>query len=125
MNSGTAELYQSPKYRMLENSHILLWLIKDTFWALEFEPGGVTMIVPTLGMAIYLLWRARRSKPEFFHNIAICLWIIANSIWMIGEFNDQDWRQYAIILFAGGLGVLACYYLSWFGKARKPETPDR
>ena len=116
MEKGTTELYQSPRYRMLENSHILLWLIKDTCWALEFKIGGVVMIAPTLGMAIYLLWRSRRSKPEFFHNIAIVLWIMANSIWMIGEFNEQDWRQYAVVLFGAGLGVLVLYYLFWFRK---------
>lgn len=123
MEKGTTELYQSPRYRMLENSHILLWLIKDTCWALEFKIGGMVMIAPTLGMAIYLLLRSRGSKPEFFHNIAIVLWIMANSIWMIGEFYEQDWRQYAVVLFAAGLSVLVLYYLFWFRKSN-PNTPN-
>lgn len=123
MENGTTELYQSPRYRMLENSHILLWLVKDTCWALEFKSGGVVMIAPTLGMAIYLLWRSRRSKAEFFHNVAIVLWIMANSIWMIGEFNGQDWRQYTVVLFAAGLSVLVLYYLFWFRKVPRNTNP--
>lgn len=123
MNQGTTELYQSPRYRMLENSHILLWLVKDTCWALEYKMGGMVMIAPTVGMAIYLLWRSRRSTTEFFHNIAVVLWILANSIWMIGEFIEQDWRPYSVVLFAAGLSVLALYYLFWHRKVgRRPKA---
>jgi len=120
MSDNTQELFQSPRYRMLENGHILLWLIKDTCWALEFRAGGITMIVPTLGMAFYLLWRSRGSMTELFHNIAVCIWILANSIWMIGEFFERETRPYAVVLFLIGLAVLAVYYLFFF----RPQTPS-
>lgn len=116
MNNNPPELYQSPRYRMLENSHILLWLIKDTFWALEFKVGGIIMIFPTVFMAFYLLYKSHTSKAELFHNIAVCLWIMANSLWMLGEFFGHDLRHYAAIFFGIGLAVLAVYYLFYFKK---------
>lgn len=110
-----------PGYRWIENGHILLWLIKDTFWAMEFKPGGIFMIFPTLAVAIYLLWRSRRVRGELFHNIAVCIWITANSIWMAGEFYDKETRPIAAGLFISGLIVLAIYYLCYFRKDREAE----
>ncbi|MCB0698273.1 MAG: hypothetical protein H6551_06745 [Chitinophagales bacterium] len=107
------------RYRWLENGHILLWLIKDTCWALEFKIGGVIMIVPTVSMAFYILWRSRHVLSERFHNIAVCFWIMANSIWMIGEFVDYEARPIAVVLFGMGLFVLAIYYLFYFRKEMK------
>lgn len=108
-------------YRWIENGHILLWLIKDTFWAMEFKPGGIFMIFPTLGVALYLLWRSRRVRGELFHNLAVCIWIAANSIWMAGEFYDRETRPIAAGLFISGLILLAVYYLFYFRKDRLAE----
>jgi hypothetical protein len=41
------------KIRFIENFHIVLWLIKDSCWLVQFKIGGVIMIVPTIGMALY------------------------------------------------------------------------
>ncbi len=103
-------------YRWVENAHILLWLIKDTFWAMEFRPGGIAMIAPTLGVAFYILWRSRHSRQDFYHNIAICAWISGNSLWMAGEFFKYDMRPTAVILFTVGLFALLIYYLFFFRK---------
>lgn len=108
-------------YRWIENGHIVLWLIKDTFWAMEFKPGGIFMIFPTLAVACYLLWRSRKLRPELFHNIAVCIWITANSIWMTGEFFDLETRPYAAALFIAGLLLLGGYYLFFFRKDREQE----
>jgi hypothetical protein len=110
------------KYRWIENGHIYLWLIKDTCWAFEFRYGGIFMILPTVSVALYLLWRSRRHTSEFIHNIAVCLWLFANSIWMVGEFFENDTRHYAIILFAIGLALLTIYYLYTFIARRKSKT---
>lgn len=121
MNTDSSELYRNARYRMLENSHILLWLIKDTFWALEFKAGGMFMIVPTIAMAIYITYRSVNTRTELLHNIAVCFWILANSTWMVGEFFGHDMRGYAVVMFAMGLAVLAFYYLFYF---RKETTPN-
>lgn len=109
----------SPAYRWIENGHILLWLVKDTCWALEFKPGGIFMIFPTIFVAFYITWRSRHIRAELFHNIAVCLWIMANSAWMAGEFYEQETRHYAVVLFSIGLLLLIIYYLFYFRKDRK------
>ncbi len=86
-----------------------------------FRPMGIAMVGPTIGIACYMLWKSRRQRTELFHNIAVCLWIAANSLWMIGEFFNMELRQYAVILFAIGLAVLAVYYLFFFRADRKKE----
>jgi hypothetical protein len=46
------------------------------------------------------------------HNTAVCLWISANSLWMIGEFFFHDTiRIYPKVLFLLGIGLITLYYL--------------
>jgi len=104
------------KYRVFENTHILLWLIKDTCWALEFKPGGLIMIIPTIAMAVYITVMNIEIKSELLHNIAVCCWILANSVWMIGEFFDHDTRIFAAALFCLGLTSIGIYYIFYFKK---------
>jgi len=114
-------------YRWLENGHILLWLIKDTCWVTVWRPGGMFMILPTLSMAVYLTWRSRRIRAELFHNIAVCLWIAANSVWMTGEFFEWELRPVAVVLFAVGLATGLVYYICMFPadyrKLREKNAP--
>lgn len=97
--------------RNSENLHILLWLIKDTFWCLTLKTPGLIMIIPTLSLAIYITWKTKETYSELMHNLAICCWISANSIWMIGEFFFEDGlRNYAIVFFIIGLIIIGFYY---------------
>jgi hypothetical protein len=113
---GHQTIQVSQSYRWIENGHIYLWLIKDTCWAMEWKMGGIFMILPTVAVAFYILWKSRMVRAELYHNIAVCLWILANSIWMIGEFFDGDTRPYAAGLFLIGLILLSFYYLFYFRK---------
>jgi drug/metabolite transporter (DMT)-like permease len=114
-------LQVSTSYRWMENGHILLWLIKDFCWALEFKPGGIFMVIPTVSVAFYITWRSRHMRSELFHNSAVCCWILANSIWMLGEFFEHEARPYAASIFGLGLLILAFYYSFFFKKDRKAE----
>jgi hypothetical protein len=108
--------------RRYENLHIAFWLVKDACWCLLFKPLGIMMIVPTLYVALDILWRTRKVQADFYHNLAISLWITANGIWMTGEFFFHDsLRPYAMIFFGMGLTVLAWYYL--FLNKRITEAP--
>jgi hypothetical protein len=51
-----------------------------------WKPLGIFMIAPTLLFAIYITYLNRSDKAELAHNLAVCFWISANSVWMIGEF---------------------------------------
>ena len=99
------------KLKKVENLHIAFWLIKDTCWCLDFKPLALFMVVPTVGIALFIVWHTRLSRHDFFHNIAVTCWICANSIWMTGEFFFHDTlRPYALIFFGIGLLVVAWYY---------------
>ncbi len=99
------------KIRKFENFHILLWLVKDLCWVTLSKPAGIIMIVPTLALALFITWKNRKNREELMHNIAICMWICANSIWMIGEFYLHDsTRDIAVIFFVTGLLSMLYYY---------------
>lgn len=96
--------------RRLENSHVAFWLLKDASWCQSWHALGLTMAVPTLLVAFWLLVHSE-SFDELIHNLATCLWICANITWMIGEFFFNDGlRGRARIFFYSGLAVLFGYY---------------
>ncbi len=119
------------RYRKMENLHIVFWLFKDISWCMVWKPLGITMIIPTLAIAIIIAFRTRQFMSEVCHNLAIVVWITANSYWMISEFfhfdsnvlfGDYTFKHLAIIPFAAGILILAYYYLWW--KARHPNAVE-
>ncbi len=119
-NTIVADIYAIPKkQRVIENLHIVFWLIKDLCWCIVFKPLGIAMIVPTLSVAIYITWQNRKIASELYHNLAVAFWIMANSYWMISEFGSFDekkilgnieGKQLALIPFIIGLVCLVIYY---------------
>ncbi len=109
-------------YRKMENLHIVFWLLKDISWCMIWKPLGITMIFPTLIVSIIIAWRTRKIVSELCHNVAITVWIMANSYWMISEFfqfdsmlvwKDITYKHLAIIPFTIGIFLLAYYYIIW------------
>ena len=97
--------------RKKENFHILLWLIKDLCWVSLSKTAGMIMIGPTVGLALYIAYINRKDRTELVHNLAVSFWIMANSIWMIGEFYFLDQtRSLAIVFFILGLLMMVRYY---------------
>ena len=121
MNNSTEQLYSIPaRYRKMENTHILFWLLKDVSWCMIWKPLGIAMIFPTLIISIIIAWRTRSLMSELAHNLAVTFWITANSYWMISEFFGFDetllafgveGKYFAMIPFAIGILILAYYYL--------------
>jgi len=121
MNNSTEQLYSIPaRYRKMENTHILFWLLKDVSWCMIWKPLGIAMIFPTLIISIIIAWRTRSLTSELAHNLAVTFWITANSYWMISEFFGFDetplafgveGKYFAMIPFAIGILILAYYYL--------------
>ena len=106
----------------MENLHIVFWLFKDISWCMIWRPLGIAMIFPTLIIAIVIAWRTRQYMSELCHNLAITVWIAANSYWMISEFFHFDalivigsitYKHLAVIPFVLGILILAFYYLYW------------
>ena len=77
------------------------------------------MILPTVAMAVYLTYLSRNDRKELLHNFAVTCWILANSVWMIGEFffNDST-RIFAAVLFVIGLISVSIYYIGLLIKLR-------
>lgn len=126
------ERYSIPlKFRKMENLHIVFWLFKDLAWCMGLQWLGMVMIVPTFVISVIIAYRTRQFMSELAHNLAISLWIGANSYWMISEFLHFDhiaiigttitYKHIAIIPFVGGMLILAYYYLYW--RPRHKELP--
>ena len=119
----TEPQYKIPlKFRKMENLHIVFWLFKDIAWCMAWKPLGIIMIIPTLIIAILITWRTRNYMSEICHNLAITVWISANSYWMISEFLGFDnlplfgqytFKHLALIPFFLGIILLAFYYFIW------------
>ena len=112
----------------MENLHIVFWLFKDLSWCMIWKPLGIAMILPTLLISIVIAWRTRNFVSELCHNLAIIVWITANSYWMISEFFSFDnlpllgiftYKHLALIPFTLGILLLFYYYVIW-----KPKHKD-
>jgi uncharacterized membrane protein YuzA (DUF378 family) len=110
------------QFRKMENLHIVFWLLKDISWCMVWRPLGIIMVLPTLAIAIWITFKNKSFVSEVCHNLAIVLWISANSFWMISEFFAFDeinilfgltGKQAAMIPFLLGLCCLLYYYLIW------------
>jgi hypothetical protein len=110
--------------RKIENLHVALWLLKDVSWCSDWHVLGLVMIVPTLAVALKICWDTRHSIADCIHNIAVALWICANTTWMIGEFYFEDMtRPYAKVFFFAGMVLLLIYYTwAWLKRDAAPAT---
>ncbi|TKB98776.1 hypothetical protein [Pedobacter cryophilus] len=115
----------------MENLHIVFWLLKDISWCLFLKPLGIIMIVPTLTIAVIIAYRTRKMVSELCHNLAISLWILANSYWMVTEFlefdshlvyGDVTFKHLSLIPFFMGVFTLGYYYLYWLPKNPNEEN---
>jgi hypothetical protein len=109
-------------YRKMENLHIVFWLFKDLSWCIGLKWVAGIMIIPTLAISLIITYRTKQLMSELCHNLAISIWIVANSMWMISEFFKVDekiafagitYKHLAIFPFSLGLLILAFYYLWW------------
>jgi hypothetical protein len=131
-NKQQDQYYNIPiAYRKMENLHIIFWLFKDIAWCMGWRPLGIIMIIPTLAISIIIAWRTRQIVSELCHNLAIVVWISANSFWMCSEFFKVDtievypgitMKHLAMIPFVTGVLILAYYYLVYKPKHRDADS---
>lgn len=100
------------KTRHYENLHIPLWLLKDTFWMLQWRTLGTIMIIPTITVALIITIKTSREKnDEFWVNLAVLFWIFANSYWMLCEFfHHEEIKNYAGFPFVAGMISVVYFY---------------
>ena len=87
---------------------------------LEFRLLGTLMIIPTVLMAIWILWITRK-QAELFINLAVLFWILATAAWLLMEF--YAWEEYKMLTalpFSLGLLSVLAYYFRVYRAARLP-----
>ena len=78
---------------------------------MEWKVIGISMIIPTLALAVYLVIKTFHHN-ELFINAAVLCWIMANSYWMVVEFYfNETYIHFAAIPFILGFVFVAIYYL--------------
>lgn len=96
--------------RKYENLHIVFWLLKDSCWMLELRWLGILMIIPTLAIALMIVYITRKTV-DLYINLGILCWICANSLWMYVEFfTDGNSRLVASVPFALGFLFTGIFY---------------
>jgi hypothetical protein len=114
-------MHFTEKIRHYENLHIVFWLFKDSCWMLQLKIAGLIMVVPTVYLAIHIMYKTKGSA-DFFINAAILCWITANSYWMVVEFFFHDRHRYlSAIPFALGFLFVILYYTRLY-KTSKANT---
>jgi hypothetical protein len=88
-------------------------------WSMGWRLKGISMIIPTLLISIYMTRKFKGNPSEWYHNLAVICWIVANSYWMISEFFGFEelfifgwvkWVHLALIPFVSGLLFIAYFY---------------
>ena len=116
----------------IENSYIVFWILKDMFWAFgtdDFSFIGTNEVICSESIAIcfgaiaiaiyvFISYLYRRNSLVLMDCLSTILWIMANFVWMCGEFflryqnlrfddgdegNDSATRIAACVLFLGGI----------------------
>ncbi|MES2513391.1 MAG: hypothetical protein V4580_04575 [Bacteroidota bacterium] len=102
------DLYE--RVKKYESLHIVFWLIKDSCWMLQLKWLGIAMVIPTLAIAIIIVYFTRKGV-DLYLNLAILCWICANSFWMYIEFfTSGEYKLLASFPFALGFIFIAIFY---------------
>jgi hypothetical protein len=104
------------RLRLYEYIHIPFWLVKDSCWALQIKSIGLLMIFPTVILAYIICHKTWKQWLDFLPNLAILLWISANSIWMSDEFFNLGIKQLCYLPFIAGLAVISIWLIFFLPK---------
>jgi len=90
---------------------------------LQWKISGIIMIVPTVSVALMITYKTWKEKDdEFWINLAISFWILANSYWMICEFaTHEELKYYAGIPFVAGMICVAYFYIKQFVNSKQDK----
>ena len=83
----------SIQYLPVEYIHIYLWIFKDLCWTLDLYWLGVVFGVSAISFSFVLFCYAikLRNLRKLWHSVGITVWLLANFIWMSGEFHDSKY----------------------------------
>ena len=103
-------IIESNKIKLTENIHVCFWLVKDLCWMMEYKTLGFLMIIPTIMLAIWIVYKTA-NNIDLWINLSVLFWIISNAIWMILEFiSKEQFKNWISIPFCIGL-IFCIIYL--------------
>lgn len=70
-NNYTPFTMDNTKNKILDNLHIILWLIKDMCWSMDSKLGMI-MVPPTIIVSFFILFKHMKNLDSLIYNIAIC-----------------------------------------------------
>lgn len=71
---------------------------------MEYKVLGCIMILPTI-IAAFWIMKKTYGLPNFWINVAVMFWILANASWMVIEFFHLTYKVYTLPFFL--LGIVA------------------
>ena len=124
----------------LEHIYVIFWVMKDLFWGLGtgtveglsgrtsegrkvvifFESAAIISAAGSLFSFLMAAYLSRRNGTRFLDAVSGVCWILANSVWMVGEFflrydnlemddgdqgNDIDGRVASSFFFSVGIMI--------------------
>jgi len=90
--------------------HFSSWLLKDVFWLLKWKLLSTFMVIPTLGLTIYILFKTKKflSIETIFSS-----WVMTNIFWMLHELYDTPlYLSYPFIIL--GIFTIVLYLIKNF-----------
>ncbi|HYP05200.1 MAG TPA: hypothetical protein VER03_03115 [Bryobacteraceae bacterium] len=102
------EREQVDKQILVETIGSVLWFLMDGFWMLNQGSPAKAMVLPTLGVNLWVFRYTRRSMGQICVVGAMNSWLLMNISWMIGDL-DKDPRGLTVAraMFAAGMVLLA------------------
>lgn len=101
-----------------ENIHTLFWLAKDTAWNWWIPSMLLVFLVPTFVLASDFVWVtlwSKRNLIDHSHYVSQLLWVIAASVWAIGEFYVTPNHDEPLPLFTWNheTRITSRWYTGW------------
>jgi len=81
----------------LEYILLYFWVLKDLSWcAVSWLYTGTTCIAMFISWIVFLFCISiyKKMYMEAYHAVAMCLWLSANGIWMIGSSFHDNYENY-------------------------------
>ena len=104
-----------------EAFHLYIWVLKDLAWGSDYFICGYIFAIGAVLWSAFLLVRAMKARnlPEIWTAVAQLGWLLANTLWMLGELEDNAFpdkpRVYAIRQQQAGVLLIASLcWLSFF-----------
>ena len=97
--------FHHEKLVLVETIGSVLWFLMDGFWMLNQALPAKAMVLPTLGVNLWVFRYTKRSFTQYAVVAAMNSWLFMNICWMIGDL-DKDPKPLVVARAMFALGML-------------------